>query len=65
MTKINGPVIVLSDLEVFALYNYFMKRAGYISYEHDLEIIRFIRKLNDYFDSYILITEDKENGGEK
>lgn len=37
--------MILSDEEVKALYEYFLKRAGYVSYEFDPLIIKLIEKL--------------------
>lgn len=51
---INKLAIILTDEEARALYEYFMGRAGYISYEFDLPIIEFIRKLEVY------LSEEKE-----
>ena len=38
----------LTDAEVKALYEYFMKRAGYISYEFDYPLITLINRLSRY-----------------
>lgn len=47
-TKFDGELkepFTLTQEEVIALYDYFMKRAGYISYEFDPFIIVLIRRL--------------------
>jgi hypothetical protein len=38
----------LTDEEAEALYDYFLKRAGYISFEHDLVVHNIIKKLEVY-----------------
>jgi hypothetical protein len=48
MTK---PPFSLSEDDVKALYDYFIKRAGYISYEMDLPVIKLIRALNEYLEA--------------
>lgn len=49
MTK---PTFVLEDREVIALYDYFMNRVGYVSYEYDALMILLIRKLREYIEIY-------------
>ena len=38
----------LSDNEVLAFYNYFLKRAGYISPEFDSEVLKIIKKIENF-----------------
>lgn len=40
----------LTDQETKALYDYFINRAGYVSYEFDPLIIILIRRLRDYLE---------------
>lgn len=38
----------LDDEEIKALLEYFIERAGYISYEHDMKVHSIIKRLQDY-----------------
>ena len=38
----------LTEEEAKELYDHFMERAGYVSYEFDFFIIKLIRKLREY-----------------
>ena len=44
---------LLNGDEAWALYDYFMKRAGYVSYEFDPLIIELIKKLDKFFENYV------------
>jgi hypothetical protein len=51
--EFDGELVELFTLttdEVKALYDYFIKRAGYISYEFDLPMIVLIKRLNQYIE---------------
>lgn len=43
---VSDELFTLTHEEVIALYEYFIKRAGYISYEFDPLMIALIRRLN-------------------
>lgn len=51
------PPFLITEQEVKALYDYFLNRAGYISYDFDIKIIWLIRKMSKYIENKI---EDEE-----
>jgi hypothetical protein len=42
--------LCLSEEEVIALYDYFIKRAGYISYEFDMSVLELIKRLRQHIE---------------
>lgn len=40
--------MILTEEEIDALYEYFLKRTGYVSYEFDPLVILLIRKLDTH-----------------
>jgi hypothetical protein len=50
--RMNEKSFTLTNEEVEALYDYFMKRARYVSYEFDPYIILLIKKLAAYIEEF-------------